>query len=161
MIIGIIAIAKNFAIGRGGTLPWHHSADLKFFKQTTLGHTVAMGSNTYRSIGKPLPGRMNIVLTRNKELEVGEGVQILTSVEQVAEAAKYVPGDIYIIGGSQVYRSCSHLIDRWIVTDVPDAADDADTFMPEDFLAGFREIGTKDLGDGLKVRVLERVAKVV
>lgn len=159
MIISIVAIAKNFAIGRDGKLPWHHSADLKFFKQTTLHHTVVMGSSTYRSIGKPLPQRMNIVLTRDPNLDVAEGVQVLTSIEQIVQAAEYVPGDIFIIGGAQVFAGCAHIIDRWIVTDVPDDVPDADTFMPADFLDEFEESQRIDLGDDLRVRILDRRQK--
>ncbi|HSK71207.1 MAG TPA: dihydrofolate reductase, partial [Pyrinomonadaceae bacterium] len=68
-IIGIVAIAQNYAIGRGGKLPWHYSADLKFFKETTLNNAVVMGFNTWKSIGKPLPKRLNIVLSRSAEIE--------------------------------------------------------------------------------------------
>ena len=85
--IGIVAIAKNFAIGKDGKLPWHHSADLKFFKQTTLGNTVVMGSNTWRSIGKPLPGRLNVVITRGSDIAEEENVKVLSTVDQAAELA--------------------------------------------------------------------------
>ncbi len=67
MIIGIVAVAKNFAIGKDGKLPWHYSADLKFFKETTLNHAIVMGFNTWNSIGKPLPKRLNIVLSQNAQ----------------------------------------------------------------------------------------------
>ena len=69
MITAIVAIARNFAIGRDGKLPWHYSADLKFFKRTTSGHTVVMGFNTWKSIGKPLPNRLNIVLSRTRTID--------------------------------------------------------------------------------------------
>ena len=69
MIIGIVAVARDMAIGRDGKLPWHYPSDLKFFKRTTVRNTVVMGSNTWRSIGKPLPDRLNIVLSRSANIE--------------------------------------------------------------------------------------------
>jgi len=73
VIIGIVAIAKNYAIGKDGKLPWHYSSDLKFFKETTAGNAVVMGSNTWRSIGKPLPNRLNVILSRSG-LDLPSGV---------------------------------------------------------------------------------------
>jgi len=157
--IGIVAIAKNFAIGKDGKLPWHHSADLKFFKRTTLGNTVVMGGNTWRSIGKPLPGRLNVVITRGRDVTEGENVKVLSSVDQVAELAKNIPGDIFIIGGAKIFASLAPVIDKWIVTDVPDDVADADTFMPKDFLHDFEEFDSLQLADNLRVRILHRVKK--
>jgi len=157
--IGIVAITKNFAIGKDGKLPWHHSADLKFFKQTTLGNTVVMGSNTWRSIGKPLPGRLNVVITKGSDIAEEENVKVLSSVDQVAELSKNIPGDIFIIGGAQIFASFAPVIDKWIVTDVPDDVPDADTFMPRDFLVDFEERDSLQLADNLRVRILHRVKK--
>ena len=69
MIIGIVAIAQNFAIGKGGKLPWHYSSDLKFFKETTIGNAIVMGRKTFDSIGKALPNRLNIVLKKEKKIK--------------------------------------------------------------------------------------------
>lgn len=153
-IIGIVAIAKNFAIGKDGKLPWHYSADLKFFKQTTIGHTVLMGANTWRSIGKPLPNRKNVVLSRSGKIDAPAEVSILKSKSDVLDLAH--DGDIFVIGGASVYKSFADEIDKWIVTDVPIEVADADTFMPRDFLDGFELVETKDLGDDLRVRILQR-----
>jgi dihydrofolate reductase len=155
-IIGIVAIAKNFAIGRGGKLPWHHSADLKFFKKTTTGHAVVMGSNTWRSIGKPLPDRLNVVLSRSGMIDITPDVMRLGSTEEVVELSKLLNKDIFIIGGAKTYQAFADVIDRWIVTEVPDDIVDADTFMPADFLDGFVEDETRDLGDHLTVKFLHR-----
>ena len=157
MIIGIVAIAKNFAIGKDGKLPWHHSADLKFFKQTTTGNAVVMGANTWRSIGKPLPDRLNVVLTRSSGLVTPSEVMKLESVDEVLDLAKYLNRDVYIIGGAKVFAAFADHIDRWIVPTVPDEVEDADTFMPADFLDGFEESDSIDLGDGLTVKILRRV----
>ncbi|HRI03361.1 MAG TPA: dihydrofolate reductase [Pyrinomonadaceae bacterium] len=156
MIIGIVAIAKNFAIGRGGKLPWHYSADLKFFKETTTGNAVVMGANTWRSIGRPLPNRLNIVLSRSGKIETPDDVVKLNNKQAVIDLAEKAKGNIYIIGGAQVYRDLADIIDKWIVTEIPITVDDADTFMPEDFLDGFEPEQTIDLGDELTVKILHR-----
>ena len=156
MIIGIVAIAKNFAIGKDGKLPWHYSADLKFFKQTTMGNAVVMGANTWASIGKPLPARLNIVLSRSRQLDVPVEVVVLRDKQRIIGLADKTKGDIFIIGGAQVFESFADDIDRWYVTDVPVDVPDADVFMPADFLDGFEQITTRDLGEDLRVRVLDR-----
>jgi dihydrofolate reductase len=156
MIIGIVAIAKNFAIGKDGKLPWHHSADLKFFKQTTTGNAVVMGANTWRSIGKALPDRLNVVLTHSSGLVTPSAVMKLESVDEVLDLAKYLNRDVYIIGGAKVFAAFADHIDRWIVTTVPDEVEDADTFMPEDFLDGFNEQKFTQLTDDLVVREYDK-----
>ncbi len=152
-IIGIVAIAKNFAVGKEGNLPWHYSADLKFFKQTTLNHAVVMGFNTWKSIGKPLPKRLNIVLSRLNTLENQPEVLLLRSVEEVTALSKYLNCDLYIIGGAKTYKNFADWIEKWIVTEVPASVEDADTFMPPDFLNEFELRETKDLEIDLKVKI--------
>jgi dihydrofolate reductase len=156
MIIGIVAISKNFAIGKDGKLPWHYSADLKFFKETTTGNAVVMGANTWRSIGRPLPNRLNIVLSRSGNLDTPPTVLKLSSKAEAVELAKYLDRDMFIIGGAQTYNDFSDVIDQWIVTSVPIEVEDADTFMPQDFLNGFILEKTDDLGDGLITNALRR-----
>lgn len=155
-IIGIVAIAKNYAIGRGGKLPWHYSADLKFFKQTTSGNAVVMGFNTWKSIGKPLPNRLNIVLSRSENIEPQPNVILMRSSEEVIALSNYLNCDVFIIGGAKTFENFSGLIEKWIVTEVPLNIEDADTFMPTDFLDGFELVETKDIDDGLKVKILHR-----
>lgn len=156
MIIGIVAIAKNYAIGRGGKLPWHYSADLKFFKATTVGNAVVMGSATWRSIGKPLAERLNIVLTRSGNVDTPPAVMRLSAKAEVVELSKYLNRDVYILGGASVFGEFADVIDEWIVTLIPETVADADTFMPMDFLDGFTETGSEDLGDGLQVKTMRR-----
>ncbi len=156
MIIGIVAISKNYAIGKDGKLPWHYSADLKFFKETTIGNVVVMGANTWRSIGRPLPNRLNIVLSRTGNVEAPETVLKLTSKAEVVELARYFDRDVYIIGGAHTYMDFADVIDQWIVTQVPVEVEDADTFMPQDFLDGFQTKETEDLDDGLVIKTLRR-----
>ena len=158
MIVGIVAIAENFAIGKGGKLPWHHSADLRFFKETTMGSPIVMGTNTWGSIGRPLPGRLNIILTKARKVETPSTVLKLSSTDEVVELAQYVRNDVFIIGGAQIFAAFAKFIERWIVTRVPDDVSDADTFMPQNFLDSFVTEETKDLGDGLRVDLMRRAA---
>jgi dihydrofolate reductase len=156
MIIGIVAIAKNFAIGKDGKLPWHYSADLKFFKETTTGHAVVMGANTWRSIGKPLPNRLNIVLSRSGAVKVPDEVRLVDSKHAALTAAANRKPGLYVIGGAEVFKAFADEIDKWIVTEIPIDVPDADVFMPRDFLDGFAVESTRDLGEGLSVRFLTR-----
>lgn len=155
MIIGIVAISKNYAIGKDGKLPWHYSADLKFFRETTTGNAVVMGANTWRSIGKPLPNRLNVVLSRS-DLETPPEVMKLNAVDEVAELSKLLVKDVFIIGGAQIYKVFADVIEKWIVTFVPETVDGAEAFIPEDFLDGFEVEKTIDLDDDLHVKILHR-----
>lgn len=156
MIIGIVAVARNHAIGKDGKLPWHYSSDLKFFKETTSGNTVVMGRKTYESIGKPLPKRLNIVLSQSDALKKQTGILVLGSREKFLTLAGYLNGDVYIIGGAKTYAEFTGVIQRWIVTEVPEKINDADAFMPEDFLEGFEVVEKKELETGLFVKFYER-----
>ena len=158
MIIGIVAVAKNNAIGKDGKLPWHYPADLKFFKETTSGHAIVMGFNTWRAIGKPLPNRLNIVLSRSAQLENDANLLFLRSMDQVIELSKYLNCDSFIIGGAKTYAEFADVIDNWIVTQVPVEVEDADTFMPADFLDAFEIVDMKELTDGLAVETFRRQA---
>lgn len=156
MIIGIVAISKNFAIGKDGKLPWHYPADLKFFKNTTTGNAIVMGWNTWESIGKPLPNRTNIVLSRSRQIDDQPDVKILRDVKDVVSFAESFDGDVFIIGGAKTFEAFAGMMERWYVTEVPVDIEDADVFMPRDFLDGFALVDTVDLGDGLKVKTFQR-----
>ena len=132
------------------------AADLKFFKQTTTGHAIVMGWNTWKSIGKPLPGRTNIVLSRTAELDDKPGVKLFRTVIDVINFVEEFDGDVFIIGGAKTYQAFADVIEKWYVTEVPLTVEDADTFMPRDFLDGFQSSEKIDLGDGLRVRVYVR-----
>ena len=156
MIIGIVAVDRNGAIGKGGKLPWHYSADMKFFKATTIGHSCVMGYKTWLTLKKPLPNRLNIVLSRQSEIEPQDSVVVMRNVESVLSAAKDLKGDLFVIGGEQVYRSFLPHIDKWIVTEVPLTIDGADAFVPENYLEGFKLTETRKLEDDLNVSFYER-----
>ena len=156
MITGIVAIAQNLAIGKNGRLPWHYSSDLKFFKQTTLDNAVVMGFNTWKSIGKPLPKRLNIVLSRSNSIENQPSVLLLRGKEEVLALAKYLNGDLFIIGGAQTYKTFAGEIEKWIVTEIPETIESADAFMPINFLDEFELQETKELETNLRVKIYSR-----
>ena len=155
-IIGIVAVDRNGAIGKGGRLPWHYPADLKFFKGQTTGHACVMGYKTWLTLKRPLPNRLNVVLTRRAEVEPRESVVWLRDKQSALSLKAYLNCDLFVIGGAQIFEMFREEIDRWLVTDVPLVVEGADTFMPPDFLEGFHPADTQDLGDGLKVTVFER-----
>lgn len=156
MIIGIVAIDRNGAIGKGGTLPWHYSADLKLFKETTTSHACVMGHRTWLSLKKPLPDRLNIVLSRQAEIEPQESVLVLRDVASVLSTAKDLKCDLFVIGGAQVYRAFLPYIEKWIVTEVPLTVEGADTFVPENYLDGFTPAAPKKIDQDLTVSVYVR-----
>jgi len=125
----IVAVADNGAIGRDNSLLWHISADLKFFKRKTLGFPVIMGRKTFESIGRPLPGRVNIVVSR--AFSTGEEVAVAGSLEEALDiAAETNLERCFILGGGQVYSQAISLVDCLIVTHVHTEIEDADTFFP-------------------------------
>ena len=130
----IVAMAANRCIGLGNALPWRLPADLKRFKQLTLGHTLVMGRRTYESIGRPLPGRTTVVVTRQSGY-APEGVRVAHSLEQALALAE---GDeVFIAGGADLYRQTLGTVDRLYLTRIErDYA--GDTFFPEVDLSGWR-----------------------
>ena len=132
----IVAIADNNAIGRDNALRWHISDDLKFFKRTTSGCPVIMGRKTFESIGRPLPKRTNIVVSRG--FDAPEGVVVVSSLEEAYKAANSAvstvsedsPARAFVIGGGQIYAQAMNIADRLIVTHVHTVIEDADTFFP-------------------------------
>jgi dihydrofolate reductase len=157
MIIGIVAVSKNNAIGKGGKLPWHYSADMKFFRETTTGHAVVMGRKTWLTLGKPLKNRLNIVLTRDSTIEPQESLLVLNDVDSVLSLSKSLTTDLFVIGGAQIYREFMPQIQKWLVTKVPLKVEAADAFMPEGYLDGFEAKSTRNLDDQLKVVTYDRL----
>lgn len=156
-IKAIVAVDQNLAIGKGGTLPWHYSSDLRFFKEQTSGNVCVMGRRTWESLRKPLPHRLNIVLTRDVAGGAGgAGVIALACKQSVLSLVPFLACDLFVIGGRAVFGEFAPEIEEWIVTEVPLAVEGADTFMPQDFLKGFAPRATRELGDGLKVTFYKR-----
>ena len=117
MIISLIAaVSENFAIGKDKKLLWHLPADLKFFKEKTLGHCIIMGRKTFESVGKPLPGRRNIVITRNENWKA-EGVEVVKSLEEALSLSKD-DAEPMIVGGAEIYTLALPLANRIYLTQV-------------------------------------------
>src|SRR2546429_9754091 len=104
-IIGIVAVDRNLAIGKGGRLPWHYSADMKFFKETTIGNAVVMGRRTWLTLKGPLKERRNIVLSRDQNLPTDDSVIVARNVESVLDLVRTQDTHLFVIGGAQVYES--------------------------------------------------------
>ena len=142
MIKAIVAMAENRVIGNAGTIPWHLPEDFKFFKATTMGHAILMGRKTFESIGKPLPGRENIVLSRT--MPETAGVIIIRSLDELKEPAD--GRDLFVIGGEEVYRLLLPRVQELYVTKVPQVIE-GDTSFPEfewAFDAGEQVLKTPD-----------------
>ncbi|MCM3869093.1 MAG: dihydrofolate reductase [Pyrinomonadaceae bacterium] len=157
MIIAIVAVDRQGAIGKGGTLPWHYSADMKFFRETTTGNACVMGHNTWLTLKKPLQNRLNIVLSRQSQIEPQDAVIVLRNLNSVLSLKKYLGCDLFVMGGEQVYREFLPYIDKWIVTEVPLTVEGADAFVPADYLDEFSRVESKQIEEGLTVGYYERV----
>jgi dihydrofolate reductase len=157
-IIGIVAVDRNGAIGKAGGLPWHYSSDLKFFKERTTGNAVVMGYKTWLTLKRPLPNRLNVVLTRRADVEPRESVVWLRDRQSVLALKGYLNCDLFIIGGAQIFSAFLADIERWLVTEVPVAVEGADTFMPPNFLEDFRTYDSRLLDEGLKVSFYEKAS---
>ena len=156
MIIGIVAVDRQGAIGKEGKLPWHYSADMKFFKETTTGHACVMGYKTWLTLKKPLKQRLNIVLSRNSQIEPQDSVVVLRDPNSILSLSIYLRCDLFVMGGEQVYRAFLPDIEKWIVTEVPLTVEGADAFVPGDYLQGFKRSESKRLDEDLVVSVYTR-----
>lgn len=123
----IVAIAENNVIGKDNSLIWHLPADLKYFKALTMGHPIVMGRKTFESIGKPLPGRTSVIITRNTAYKP-EGCLIAHSLTEAVEMLKSYE-KAFIIGGEQIYRQAIDIVDFLYITEVHRAFD-GDAFFP-------------------------------
>ncbi len=133
----IVAYASNYVIGKDGKLPWHIPADLKYFKELTYGSPIIMGRKTFESIGRPLPGRHNIIITRNSEYTCDSCVVVFDIQGAIKEAnnfaREYDCGEIFIIGGAEIYRQSMDYIDKAYITEVHADFDGDAVFDISDF----------------------------
>ena len=135
LISAIVAVSENNVIGRDGHLPWHLSLDLKRFKSITTGHSIVLGRKNYDDIGRPLPNRVNYVLSRNVNFDA-PGCIVVRSLESAIEGAKSAgETECFIIGGAAVYREAMPLVDKVYLTRVLSNVE-GDVFFPE--MEGFR-----------------------
>jgi len=128
----IVATANNNVIGKDNTMPWHLPADLAYFKKVTLGKPIIMGRKTYESIGRPLPGRQNIVISRDEAyVPQGKGAENVDTVVSVEQALALVAheNEIMVIGGGAIYRHCLPKAQRLYITHI-NADIDGDTYFP-------------------------------
>ncbi len=134
MIISLIAaIGKNNELGKGNSLLWKMPADMEHFRKTTSGHPVIMGRKTFESIGKALPKRKNIVITRDKKY-LRDSVDIVHSLKEALEVSRTVldtNGEVFIIGGAEIYREALEIADKLYITHIDAEDKKADAFFPE------------------------------
>lgn len=150
MLSIIVAVARNMAIGRDNKLLWHLSDDLKYFKSVTQGHPVIVGRNTFISLGKPLPGRQNIVVLgeffdeyykdlgdtfsvspSGGKIFDNEGIIYCQTLEDALKMGESISEEAFIIGGGSIYRATMDIADKLYITEVDVVIEDADTFFPE------------------------------
>jgi dihydrofolate reductase len=150
----IAAVGANRAIGRDNDLPWHLPEDLAHFKRTTLGHTLVMGRRTYDSIGRTLPGRTTVVVTRQAGWSA-PGVQVAHSLEEALGLAD--GGEVFVAGGGQVYAQALPLADALVLTEV-ERSPQAEVFFPEVDPADWHEV-SREPRDGFSFVTYERVGR--
>lgn len=127
----VVAISRNNVIGKDRGLPWHYPQDLRFFKRTTMGHPVVMGRKTFETLRRPLPGRQNIVLTRNPGYQAPPEVLICPTLAAAREHCEQAGADrMCIIGGAQIYRAALPETDEMVITRIPEEVE-GDTWFPE------------------------------
>ncbi|SET32070.1 dihydrofolate reductase [Salinibacillus kushneri] len=129
MISLLVAMDQKGVIGKDGDLPWRLPNDLKFFKETTMDHTIVMGRKTYQSIGRPLPRRNNVVLTRDSSFEA-QGCFIIHSWDTVKEWNEHTPEEeVFVIGGSELFKDAIYFADKMYITEI-DESFEGDTYFP-------------------------------
>ena len=151
----IAAMGRNRAIGFEGRMPWHLPAELQHFKQATMGKAIVMGRKTWQSIGRPLPGRQNIVISRNSGF-VAKGADVTDSLETAIELAR--ASEIMVIGGGQLYQLALPLARRMVLTLI-EIEPEADTWFPEWDARNWRQTNKRDFPvddtNGIAYRIIE------
>jgi dihydrofolate reductase len=132
----VLAIAKNGVIGKDGKVPWRVPEDLKHFRRSTTGHAVIMGRRTWDEVGKPLPNRRNLVVSRKADLEL-EGAEVVSSLEEAIARARTTDDEPRVIGGAEIYRLALPLATRVLLTEIQ-LEPEGDTYFTLD-RSGFRE----------------------
>jgi len=139
----IVAMAENRVIGLDGAMPWYISADLKYFKRLTMGAPVIMGRKTYNSIGRALPGRINVVITRNPEFSCDDAEVAGDIVAALRKAKAFTEikggGEIFVIGGAEIYAQALNTADRLYITEIK-SSPPGDAYFPELAYGSWREV---------------------
>jgi dihydrofolate reductase len=134
----IVARSRNHVIGRDNQMPWKISADLQFFKRITMGHPVIMGRKTWESIGRPLPGRRNIVVSRNANFQP-TGAELAGSLEEALSLLSEAPR-VFVIGGEQLFKQAFNQADKLYITEIDIDVEGGDTFFEVPDAASWQEI---------------------
>lgn len=163
MILSIIvAYALNRkgqrVIGKNGTIPWYDSKDLARFKEHTMEHSIVMGRKTFESIGRVLPGRDNIIITRQPDYKI-PGAYIFNDLQHALEFARVRDNEVFIIGGETLYKQTLHKADRLYVSHITKPEVEGDTFFPKWHRACFKPIHTEREGGRLVFEILQRTTK--
>lgn len=140
----IVAMASNRVIGVDNKMPWHLSADLKKFKQITMGSPILMGRNTFESIGRPLPGRRNIIISRNPDYRQA-GCDVFNNLQAALESCED-DEELFVIGGAKLYKTMLPHADYMYLTEI-EKAFEGDTFFPDFDRENWREIDRQDVSD--------------
>lgn len=150
----VAAVADNGVIGDGGDIPWSLPGEQRLFKQLTLGHTLLMGRTTHESIGRPLPGRTTVVLTRDPTW-AADGVVVAHTVREALDLAAALPGDVMVAGGAEVYAALLPHADEQVLTRVPLSPPGDTRYPPYD--AGEWDEVDREVHDGFtRVRLVRR-----
>ncbi|CAH0274705.1 Dihydrofolate reductase [Peribacillus sp. Bi96] len=128
MISLIVAMDQNRVIGKNNQLPWHLPADLQYFKKVTMGHPIVMGRKTFESIGRVLPGRENVIVTRNQDFKA-EGCVVLHDILQIKTYADNSDQEVFVIGGAEIFKEILPVTDRLYITEIHETFE-GDTFFP-------------------------------
>jgi dihydrofolate reductase len=155
----IVAMSSNRAIGLDGQMPWHLSADLKRFKQITMGHPIIMGRKTFDAIGRPLLGRSNIIVSRNAAYRP-EGCIVLDSVEAAISHACQLVDEVFVIGGSTLYEATLPIADSLHITQINQIFD-GDTFFPDFDERIWKEVEREDIIDDPNVSFAYSFLKLI
>ena len=140
----IVAMATNRTIGINNQMPWHLSADLKKFKKITMGHPIIMGRKTFESIGRPLPGRQNIIISRDPHYQQ-QGCSVFNDIDSALQSCAE-SDEVFVIGGATLYEATLARADRLYITEIQQAFD-GDTWFPEIKQEQWREVAREDIMD--------------
>ncbi len=151
----VVAIGENGVIGADGDMPWPRTGDQVQFKALTMGHPMIMGRTTYESIGRPLPGRTSIVLTRNRSW-TAEGVEVAADLDEALARAADIDDEVFLIGGAQVYAAAieAGVVDRMVVTHVH-LSPEGDAWFPDVDWSAWRET-SRDTFDTYDIATYDR-----
>ena len=151
----VAAVGRNGVIGRDGGLPWPRTGDQVHFKALTLDHVLVMGRRTYESIGRPLPRRTSVVVTRQPNWSGADGVLVAHDIASALEVAAAVDDEVFVVGGAEVYAATLPYADRLVLTEV-DQEPEGDTFFPSYDRSAWRE-ANRDEHEGFAIVTYERI----